>query len=456
MNKIFQNIQIRYALLGTVAALVFGVITNILPPHLSQKDPLYGYGSDSEIYWDLSTNIKEGRGFVHSPGFDFAYLYKTDQYTYGTQRTPGYPLVLAGVRTIFQTDSPNSIGITVFNLMLVFLNCYFIVGILKKQLPQVPSKFYSFIAIFPLFLIYGNGINVDFITGVLLAAFCYFLQNNKLAFVSIFLGGFALFTRGNVLFFLAPFWIFYLVFFKDQKQKIVIGSLGLILLAIIFLGWSYRNFQLSGSFTFAPFTGFQLRQNYITKIYENNKPEGEEQFYRWDSPAYLRQEFMNALSDSGNNLYVAEAKIDKQLTKDTFVMLIQKPFVAAKVYVRGILQMFVNEYFIFNLGRQINSQALWLIIWVVVLLGFLLPALVFCFFGLVLLRKLNKTFLSAVTYSGILYLLLTCTVWGGFARYQLPVYFAILISFVVCFYRLINLDFAKLNWYNTLRSMLKF
>ena len=419
---------VSYAFLTVVFTCIFGVATSLPPQKISQKDPLYGYGSDSEVYWDLAGNLAHGRGFVHSPGFDFSYLHKTSEFTQGTQRLPGYPLALSLIRALDLNAAPNSWLAWMFNLSLVFLNSYFVIGILVILYPNTKTVFFWLVALFPPFLIYANGINSDFFAATLISAAVYFsLASSRWRYLSVCFGAFAVFTRGNVLFFLVPFWLMLAIYYRRQRRDIKPAVFGLAAIALIFIGWSFRNQALSDRFVFAPFTGLQLRQNYIYKIYEDQRPAGEERYWRWRAPEYLKQRFEDLNSQTGS-LYKAESQLDKELVGDTIQLVLERPAAVVFTYGRDIVQMLTNEYFLFNLGRSVNSPWLWGGIWPVAIIFYLLPgAWLLLLAARFFIRKFFAP-LSIIVFSAAVYIFLTAAVLGDFARYLLPVGFAIIIA----------------------------
>lgn len=449
MKSFFKKPEIRYAFAAVGISLLFGIFTNLLPQKISQKDPLYGYGSDSEVYWDLSGNILSKHAYLHSPGFDFSYLQKTDDFVHGTQRLPGYPLILSFIRLITGAAHPNSFGIILFNIILVFLNAYFILGILKKLFQEIPEKYYLAVCFFPSFLIYSNGINSDFFTLVLLSGFCFFvLKEGLLKYLALLFGAMAIFTRGNALFFVVPFWLLYAFFERKNRKHLIVGIIGIFFVALIFVGWSWRNHALSSHFTFAPFTGLQLRQNYIYKIYKYSDTEGEEKFFRWRSADYLKSHFNELVLKGNGNLYYAEAALDREITKDTVKMLWQKKIQGLRIYIRNVLQMSTNEYFIFNAARSLNVSWVWVLAWVAAILFFTLPALLFFGISIVWLFKHRLNLGAIIFYSALFYYLLTAAVLGDFARYLVPIGGILCISVMYVFKEIGKVDFKQLNWYN--------
>ncbi len=432
LKKIFSNAVLKYSLIAVAASLAFGVFTNVLPEKISQKDPVYGYGSDGQVYWDLGGNLAKGLGFVNSPGFAFSYIYPVNYYTYGTQRLPGYPLLLAAVRALNKSAGPNGASVAVLNLILVFLNAYFIIGLLRKFLPGVSNKWYLSVALFPPFLLYSNGINSDFFLAVLLAGFCYFLaQEGKKTWLALPFAAFAFFTRANALFFIVPFLILLTVFNRKNRKILWLSGCTIFAVALIFLGWSWRNQKLSGSFNFAPYTGSQLEQNYIRKIYRNSRPSGQERFYRWNMPDFVLARFTQLAKTGG--IYSAEAEMNKEMINDTISLLWQQKFLAVKVYIRDVAQILTNEYFIFNMARAFNNLYIWAAVWIAVILLYSLPGALMLFLAAVFAFSRKTSFPAILLYSAALYTLGTAAVLGDFSRYIEPVGFAIIYSVIFVF-----------------------
>jgi hypothetical protein len=432
LPKKMDKTIIKFSLFAVLASLVFGLITSALPANISQKDPVYGYGSDNTSYWNLAGNLAKGLGFMNSPGFDFAYVHKIDQYTFGTQRLPGYPLALAAVRLIFHTDNPKGLAIQLFNLFLVFCNAYFTVAVIKKLLPQVSPAWFWLVVFFPPFLIYGDGIGTDLVTAMLLAGFCHFaLKENASRWWAVFFAAWAVFTRANALFFVLPFLILQALFYFRDKKKIILSFAGVLAIALVFIAWSFRNQKLSGSFVYAPYTGQQLVQNYINKIYRYNKPAGEERYSRWQSPAYLKQRYEELLVANQGNLYAAEVKLSNELTKDTLSLFWQRKITALKVYVRDVAQILTNEWYFFNVARTFPSPYVWFGAWAAAILLYTLPGVLFLLVGVLFLWR-RKTNLSAILlYSSCLYVLATAAVLGDFTRYVIPVGLGVIVSIIL-------------------------
>lgn len=417
---------IKYAIIALLVSAVFGLITVLLPTKVSQRDPLYGYGSDSDTYWDLSTNLINTHKFLSSPGKGFDFLGTVNSYTHAMQRLPGYPVFLAGVRALTHDKTPNSWGIWLANLILVFCNAYFVISLLERDLFKdgINKKWYWLVVLWLPFLFYGSGINTDFLSATLLAGAVYFAFSPdrwNILWLAVFSAA-AVMTRGNILFFMVPFLILMITYNKFSKAAWLRFGAALLAVLIVFAAWSHRNQKLSGYFTFTPFVGLQLQQNYIKKILPIQNVN--DQYARWNSVEY-RQQLFEKLSREVSS-YHASSFIDKQITKDTVSLLLHHPVAATKVYVREVVQVFNNEFFLFNIIRLNNSILVRGAAGSLILVFYTLPGLMF-FAGLfwVIWRKKWSKY-AIVTISAACYSLLTAAILGDFARYILPIEFIII------------------------------
>jgi hypothetical protein len=146
---------------------------------VSGKIPRYGYGADSEAYWDHAGNLASRHSFMSSPGHGFDLVADVDEFSFETQRLPGYPLLLAGVRAIAPSAGPRSWPFVLLNLLLVFANAWFVLSIFRRDVmggegqAACPAWTCWAVAAFLPFLLYGDGIDSDFLVATLLAGFCY-------------------------------------------------------------------------------------------------------------------------------------------------------------------------------------------------------------------------------------------------------------------------------------------
>ncbi len=425
-SSVWHRPAVKYALIAVLVSAVFALVTAVVPIKFSQRDPVYGYGSDSGTYWDLSTNLISFHKFLSSPGFGFDFLDMVNSYTEAMQRLPGYPLFLAGVRVATGAKTPNAWGIWLADFILVFCNAFFIISIFERDLfkNHVNKNWYWLVVLYLPFLLYGSGINTDFLSATLLAGAVYFAFSPgrwNILWAALFSAA-TVFTRGNILFFLVPFLALMIIYHRFSKAAWLRFGVGLLAILLVFAAWSYRNHKLSGYFTFTPFVGLQLQQNYIKKMVPFQ--DAANQYARWNSVQY-RQELFESLSRQVSPYY-AESKIDKQITSDTFSLLLSRPVLAAKTYVREVAQVFNNEYFLFNVIRSNTSLIARGAAGALILAFYTLPGLLF-FAGLfwVLWRK-KWTKYAIVTVSAACYALITAAILGDFARYILPIGFVII------------------------------
>ena len=278
---------VKFAIIAVLVSAVFGLVTSILPVKISQRDPLYGYGSDSSTYWDLSGNLIRFHKFVSSPGGGFDFLGTVNGYSEAMQRLPGYPLFLAGVRALTGAKTGNAWGIWLANLILVFCNAFFVVSVFERDLFKSPitKNWYWAVVVYLPFLFYGSGINSDFLSATLLAGAVFFAFSPRrvdVLWTAVFSAA-AVFSRGNILFFLVPFFILMIIYQKFSKAAWLRFGVALLAMLVVFTSWSYRNKELSGYFTFTPFVGLQLQQNFIKKMVPSE--DINNRYARWNSAA---------------------------------------------------------------------------------------------------------------------------------------------------------------------------
>ena len=130
--------------------------------------------------------------------------------------------------------------------------------------------------------------------------------------------------------------------------------------------------------------------------------------------------------------------MDKQITADTFSLLLHQPVAGLKDYVREVAQVFNNEYFLFNVIRLNSSLVARGAAGLLILVFYTLPGLLF-FSGLcwVLWRKKMAKY-AIVTVSAACYALLTAAILGDFSRYVLPIGFVIIFWTIVFLRRLVT------------------
>jgi len=447
VKEFFRSNPIKVAILACLVAVVFGLVTQRLPQTLSGRDLTYGYGSDSPDYWDMVGNLLARHAFMAGPNYGFVFLAPVPGYSYVMQRLPGYPLFLAAIRGVFPHAAPLSLPFALGNLVLLFFNTYALVAIFEKYVLKQPPRrlwVYGWVVLFLPFLAYSNGINSDFLSAVLTLLFCYFfLQDGKAKYWSILFGVWAVFTRGNVLFFIVPFVLLMLLrHFRLRQMWLLAGSV-MLAIVLVMAGWSWRNYEISGYFKFTTFIGLPLRENYLEKM-EKYSPAfaSDSQFSRWNS-AQFRADYFNSLTVQEGR-YKASAQIDSELISATIKAVIHYPKLAVKAETRDFAQLFLNEYFIFNVQR--NFPGLFVLIVCMFLLFIFngLPSLAFGAAFLIMLLKKQLDVFAILVYSAFCYAVANALILGVVSRYLLPVDFVLLYC-VMYFSLLVFRRFFRYN-----------
>jgi hypothetical protein len=434
----------RCALLAVVVSLLFGLVTSALPIKVSGKNPRYGYGADSEAYWDHAGNLVSRHAFMSSPGHGFDLLARVDEPSFETQRLPGYPLLLAVVRSLAPSASPRSWPFVLLNLLLVFANGWFVLSICRRDVlacngPETfPAWIGLVVATYLPFLLYGNGIDSDFLVATLLAGFTYsYLSPGKARWWSPLFAAWAAMTRIGAVVFIVPFLILTLLQPPKRPGRRVLTLVILASVAVCLGGWSYRNYRLSGYFRPEFMSGLVLQQNYLISMEHESPPAGFAGFARWNSDEYRSRRFHEIAATQG--YYVAVGQIDAEMKAAAKSLILAHPWRALTICGRNLLALLLRDYFVFLPYRINPSPWTWSVQVVLFLVYYLIPALLFL--GAVTAFAFRKSFttLSILAYSGACYVLVTAVVWGMNARYVLPVEFIIVSVTMYCLNSLRNL-----------------
>ena len=95
---------------------------------------------------------------------------------------------------------------------------------------------------------------------------------------------------------------------------------------------------------------------------------------------------------------------------------------------RMLMQISLNEYLIFEYTRFFPSLISYFVVALLLLIFFLVPAVLLFYTAFKFLIKKDFSEQSILIYSALLYILLNSVVWGGFARYLLPISYIMLIN----------------------------
>lgn len=436
----------RCALIAVVVSFLFGLGTSALPIKWSGKNPRYGYGADSEAYWDHAGNLASRHAFMSSPRHGFDLLAKVDDYSFETQRLPGYPLLLAGLRWIAPSAAPRSWPFLLLNLLLVFANAWFVLSLHRRDVvagdgPKTcPAWTGLVVAAYLPFLLYGDGIDSDFLVATLLAGFSYLhLSPGRARWWSPLFAAWAAMTRVGALVYIVPFLMLTLL---QRPKRPGRGALTLAVLACVAVclgGWSYRNYRLSGYFRPEFMSGLVLQQNYLVSMEHESAPAGCEGFQRWNSEEYRARRFHEIAATQGP--YVAVGQMDAEMKAVAYRLILAHPWVALSTGLRNLVALLVRDYFVFEPYRLDPSPWNYSIQIVLFVVYYVIPSLLFLGGVIAFAIRRSYTPLSILAYGAMSYVLITAAVWGMNARYVLPVAFVIVLVTV-----------HGLSWFRSLRS----
>lgn len=262
-NSPINQLFIALSVFAVLSAAIFGIISYRY--QIPGRHSVYGFTSDFSSYWDLSSNILAGRGFVYDAGDVPFGLPAVSFPTYLHQRLPGYSIILAIERKFLGLELP--FKISGLSLLMVGFNCFVVLHLLKRFYNPDDRRIYVLSGVIlsfpPTVLIYANGINSDFFTASLLLYFYYFFTSSgKKRWASLLFCVLVVFARSNVLVFIAPFIIFSILQTQTTRRYLLAGVALCVVLSVSL--WSYRNYKLSGYFSLTSMNGIgALRVNYL-------------------------------------------------------------------------------------------------------------------------------------------------------------------------------------------------
>ena len=238
----YRPLVILFAIALIARLLVFSFLIS----HFNVDPGLFW--ADSSQYTNLGKNLADNGVFSmsdHAP------------YTPDTLRTPLYPLVIAFFYTLFG-------NLWATSLFQAFLNSLVPVLVALLTLKIYPSKRVAFlaglfIALEPHFIIYGLSLSTEgifiFLFTLTMFLFAKYLHNPSynLAALAALLTGMTALTRPVFLYFavIALFFIGWGVWRESKKKAFVSGLLFLVVVGAFVLPWSYRNYTVSGAFSFS-------------------------------------------------------------------------------------------------------------------------------------------------------------------------------------------------------------
>lgn len=322
------------AILGCLFS--FGCLryTHFIPATLNA----YGFGSDADVYWDLSGNLLNGRGYTVSPGMHPVLRHHPDPLP-NISTAPGYPWALAAVRWVWDDIRVAYVLQVVFYAGLLLLVAIWPLtlsgsvgwrwGILAAiafwpgfllQLPSISSEMGT--AFFGALLVVGmsrgtlTGWSFSLLGAVLMVAF----RSNTILFVFTWLFLYALldWRRG--------------IRSTAWKSAVIVGAV-----LLVYTGWGLRNQRFCGDRVFSAYAGQVIYAHYIgnTPALRGGK---------W-STAEERESFVQQQVAQGATWSQAERRLYQTLTRYTVDTVRRNPGKATVALVRAWSGFFLDSYF---------------------------------------------------------------------------------------------------------------
>ena len=325
-----KEIMVICVLYGIISFVLFGLLT---------RGTVTIHG-DSPEYVALANNLSSD-GFFSQDGINPDYV-----------RTPGYPLFLALIYLI----GGNNTTVVVVQIVLMMVKVYLFYQILI--LLGTPGRLSLMGSLLLLFYIHSYRYSFEILTeplfGLFLMLSLYFLisffKNSKTSLVFFLFSlslNYALFIRPVLMYFNMLVCFALLIAFIVKKIQIKCFVIFALCFAVLFGGWSYRNYLHSGVFIFSSLPKamrLQYEAPIITEYMKNNDVTGLIMGATNHQEMFL-QEYPEAKDGNLNAAQVAvlQGKYGSQFIRDNFSEYI-------KVNIDGFLKImfspFGTEYFI--------------------------------------------------------------------------------------------------------------
>lgn len=344
--KLFSFKELLLSLTGTL--LLIFVITHYYHP----TENRFGIGSDTYEFWHLSSNILNEKGFfysdlTHYPLFDLENLvpdYAPNGNTPCTARVPGYPLILALFRGIWDSSATAII----LNLLAFIGICLYGFLLFKMLIPSPKmSWIYNLLLVFSPFYYIQWGVGAEFLASFLLTGFTYHTlrlylsehSSKKHILFACLWGVLANLTRANLIVFtgtlLATLCVWSIT--KQNKQNFT-NTLIILLVLILGMGsWMYRNKQLTDKWLISTQGGFVLYAVHLSYDIDQNHP-----LYSWFKEG--RKDLFLENIHQGKTFNETEAIIDQKLKSVVFSYFKERPLYLIKKWSDGLRTFFFFSY----------------------------------------------------------------------------------------------------------------
>jgi len=345
MKKIFNK---------NVVPLAVGllILTIFIAHYFHPQERPFGFGSDTYEYWHLSENLLKYKEYVytdlsHYPAFDLP-----DQIIKDFQskkvpcmvRLPGYPLILALLRAIW--DSP---WVVVCSIYLTYVGtCLygFHVGRIFLNNSTYQWVYNILLVLSPVYLTRW-GVGSDLPASFFIAGFTYhFLRQTQIEFFSkkhsllaCVCALIAIFTRPNLLVFVGVLGTgaFIWGFMKNQKRICWMGFLVFLTLFISLNLWGFRNKKLCNEWALSTQGGSVLFAVHLSYDLTLHDP-----LTYWLKEG--RGDFFKKNLQQGKTFNQIELELDKKLKSIVGEFYKENPFHLLKKWSDGLRTFFMFSY----------------------------------------------------------------------------------------------------------------
>lgn len=310
----------------------------------SIQENMIGWGSDSDTYWHLATNLL---AYGHYGEFGWQrHVNEVKTLIPCTYPLPGYPLALAATRTI----TPGPTAVYLLNVLCVVINALVLCRLAIQLLELSPLGLVLLYCFTPLVLFFTQGINCDLFASCLLLLFTYslfqlFICEEKWPakgfmirlLAVILVGALSILTRTNNLFFIFGL-LFLSLIFKNPQKSLKWIILIFLILGLVISGWCARNYVVCKKPAFSTITGTNM---FLCFVYYHCSPQ--DKYWGWRDQK--REEYYHQLIHEGNSASQADALLDQKLIELSAQFIKSHPLQACWTAVGGIYHLVTWSYF---------------------------------------------------------------------------------------------------------------
>ncbi|MEK6590636.1 MAG: hypothetical protein AABZ11_08150 [Nitrospinota bacterium] len=336
-----------------VAAILFSMLLRPV-----DSDHPFGFGIDSGEYWDLAGNLLEGRGFVDKGSGGWLY-YSSPDFVPHVVRLPVYPVLLSLGRALWNDIEVGFfLNYTLF-IILVFYSAK-LVNFLFGHIGRLEIIVLAIFMIFsPISVILLQGIQSDLTAAAFSTIFSYHIlrcqpiytmqpmsgERQRISILhlisaSIF-GIFAILTRPNTMTLILPLPFLMLFISKSvRRQAIIINGVVFLICLMAVIGWSARNFRLTGQFT-PSLHSIAI----LYTVYVSNNVDSEETVYSMWQNDRTRREYIRDAIEEGKTPLQAQGLLASKLKSVTLSYIWSHPVHFAQRLLFSYVNVFVGSYY---------------------------------------------------------------------------------------------------------------